>query len=190
MKGRESGMPAREMWEQFFNPEQALKIMGLDGRVADVAEFGCGYGTFTIPAAKIARGAVYAVDIEEEMVAATENEAKKQGLCNVQTMRRDFMADGSGLKEEIVDYVMLFNILHVERPEILLREAYRILRRGGTLGIIHWNYDPATPRGPSMDIRPRPAQCVAWAREAGFINPKEHDLKPYHYGIVMVKGKE
>lgn len=26
----------------------------------------------------------------------------------------------------------------------------------GRLGIMHWNHDPATPRGPSMTIRPRP----------------------------------
>jgi hypothetical protein len=44
------------------------------------------------------------------------------------------------------------------QPEGLLREAYRILSHGGRLGIMHWNYDPATPRGPSMDIRPGPEQ--------------------------------
>ncbi|MBI5150277.1 MAG: class I SAM-dependent methyltransferase [Candidatus Omnitrophica bacterium] len=189
MKGRESGMPARETWERFFKPEEVLKIMGLDERAGDVAEFGCGYGTFTIPAAKMVQGTVFALDIEQEMVTATENEAREQGLYNVQTLLRDFMADGSGLKDASVDCVMLFNILHVERPEILLKEAYRILRRGGKLGIIHWNYDPATPRGPSMEIRPKPEQCTAWAREAGFIKPKRHDLEPHHYGIVMMKGK-
>jgi ubiquinone/menaquinone biosynthesis C-methylase UbiE len=53
-----------------------------------------------------------------------------------------------------VDYAMLFNILHAEQPERLLREARRILAPHGLLGIIHWNYDPSTPRGPSMEIRP------------------------------------
>ena len=36
-------------------------------------------------------------------------------------------------------------------------------------------FAPATP-GPSMDIRPKSEQCIAWAEEAGFINPKQHDL--------------
>ena len=187
MKGRESGMPPKEAWEGFFKPTEVLKIMGLNHNVSDVAEFGCGYGTFTIPAAKVARGTVYAIDIEEETVAITAKEIKEHGLKNIKTLLRDFMADGTGLDSESVDYVMLFNILHIERPEVVLREAWRILRPMGKLGIIHWNYDPATPRGPSMSIRPKPEQCAAWAKQAGFVEPVHHDLKPYHYGIVMGK---
>ncbi|MDP2653702.1 MAG: class I SAM-dependent methyltransferase [Candidatus Omnitrophota bacterium] len=188
MKGRESGMPGKKVWGRFFNPEDALKIMRVDGRVKDVAEFGCGYGTFTVPAARIVTGTVYAFDIEADMIHETDREAEKAGLRNVKTILRDFMAKGTGLEDESVDYVMLFNILHIEHPEILLRESSRILRGTGRLGVIHWNYDPATPRGPSLEIRPKPEQCVAWAAASGFVDPERHDLKPYHYGIVMRKG--
>jgi len=187
MKGRESGMPEKELWEQFFNPEEVLKVMGLSEHVRDVAEFGCGYGTFTIPAARIVKGAVFAFDIESEIVAATQRVAEKNNLHNVKPLLRDFIKDDTGLEKESVDYVMLFNILHIEHPEILLEESHRILRRGGKLGIIHWNYDLATPRGPSMAIRPKPEQCIAWAETAGFSNPKQHDLPPYHYGIVLTR---
>lgn len=48
MKVRESGMPGEKQWENFFNSEEILKIMKLDYNIIDVAEFGCGYGTFTI----------------------------------------------------------------------------------------------------------------------------------------------
>ncbi len=186
-KGRESGMPQKETWEGFFNPEMILEIMELDKHAQNVAEFGCGYGTFTIPAAKIVKGTVYAIDIEADMVHKTQEEAEKFGLRNVKTILRDFVTKGTGLKDQSVDYAMLFNILHIDRPEILLKESYRILRPQGKLGIIHWNYDPSTPRGPSMNIRPKPEQCIVWAEEAEFINPKQYDLKPYHYGIVMRK---
>ena len=187
MKGRESGMPEKESWEKFFNPEAILKTLGLDKTVRDVVEFGCGYGTFTIPTAKAVKGTVYAIDIEKEMIVLTEKEAQKHGLNNVKTILCDFMVNSTGLKNASVDYVMLFNILHITNPDILLNESYRIIRPEGKIGIIHWNYDPSTPRGPSMDIRPKPEQCIAWAEEAGFINPKQYDLKPYHYGIVMRK---
>ncbi len=33
--------------------------------------------------------------------------------------------------------------------------------------VIHWPYDPATPRGPNLEIRPRPEQIAAWAAETG-----------------------
>ena len=87
------------------------------------------------------------------MVQATAAKAQEAGLQNVKTYLRDFVTDGTGLPAASVDYAMLFNILHAERPEVLLREALRVLKPGGKLAITHWNYDPTTPRGPSMDIR-------------------------------------
>ena len=83
---------------------------------------------------------------------------------------------------------MLFNILHAEDPVGLLRETWRILQSGGKVGVIHWNYDPTTPRGPSMEIRPRPEQTQKWLEQAGF-SLVEHqiDLPPYHYGVVGLK---
>lgn len=187
MKIRESGMPERAMWEQLFDPQNILVTLGVDKQTTDVAEFGCGYSTFTIPAAKIIKGKIYAFDIEPDMIRLTKEEAEKQGLSNVETIQRDFIAEGSGLPDESVDYVMLFNILHLEGPVVLLTEAWRILKDAGRVGIIHWNYDPKTPRGPSMEIRPRPYQCIEWATRAGFADPKQFDLKPHHYGIVMSK---
>lgn len=187
MKGRESGMPDKQMWEGFFNPPDVLSTMGISDKVKDVAEFGCGYGTFTIPAAQVISGWIYAYDIEEDMVRITKLEAENARLKNVKAILRDIIAGGTGLEGNSVDYVMLFNILHLENPAILLSEAKRILRKTGKLGIIHWNYDPTTPRGPSMEIRPRPEDCIKWAKEAGFENPRQYDLKPYHYGIVLRK---
>ncbi len=103
--------------------------------------------------------------------------------------QRDFVADGTGLPDASVDHVMLHNILHAEEPLVLLSEALRILRVGGTLGITHWNHDPRTPRGPSMCIRPRPGQCAAWAEAADFSIVRHHiDLPPYHYGVLAQKG--
>lgn len=187
MKGRESGMPPKEVWEGFFRPAEILEIMGLNHEVSDVAEFGCGYGTFTIPAARVVRNTVHAIDIDAAMVAATRQAADQQGVQNVNTILRDFMAAGTGLEAESVDYALLFHILHVEDPHGLLREAWRVLKPGGRVGILHWNYDSTTPRGPSRAIRPQPQQCLEWAEAAGFANPERHEIPPYHYGIVLEK---
>ncbi len=189
MKMRESGMPDESMWSGFFSPAQTLAKLGLTADCRDAVDFGCGYGTFTVLAARLARGTVHALDIEAAMVEATARKAEEAGLGNVRVERRDFVADGSGLPDKSVDYAMLFNILHCEHPEVLLREAWRILSLGGRLGIMHWNYDPNTPRGPSMEIRPKPEQCRDWATAAGFslAIAEKLDLPPYHYGWVMEK---
>ena len=187
MRIRDSDLPTEEEWAKFFNPNRTLKLLGVKYRIKDVADFGCGYGTFTIPAAQMISGKIYALDIEPEMVRTVDRKAKEFNLNNVVAILRDFMSEGSGLKDLSVDFVFLFNILHTENPVYLLREAYRILTHGGKAGIIHWNYDETILDGPSMDIRPKPEQCRHWAESAGFHFEKQFDLKPYHYGIVMEK---
>jgi SAM-dependent methyltransferase len=187
MKTRESGMPEEEMWREFFDPEAILRLLKLTASCRDIVEFGCGYGTFTIPAARIACGTVHAIDIEPDMVSITQAKARAEGLPNVQGYVRDFVTEGTGLPAASVDYAMLFNILHAQTPERLLRECYRVLAPGGLLGIIHWNYDPTTPRGPTMELRPRPEQCRDWAIKEGFRLSLLGivSLPPYHYGMTM-----
>jgi ubiquinone/menaquinone biosynthesis C-methylase UbiE len=181
-------MPTEDEWNTYFDPVKILSALGLDWRVVDAADFGCGYGTFTIPAAKIIRGKICAFDIEPEMVEITKKKAKELNLDNVVTAVRDFILEGSRLEESSVDFVMLFNILHVKNPTNLLKEAHRILRPSGKVGIIHWNFDPTTPRGPPMDIRPRSGECKHWAKSVGFIFEHQMDLKPFHYGLTLRKA--
>lgn len=152
-KARESEMPDEAYWTTFFNPDCIIGRLDCKGAM-DVVEFGCGYGLFTVPAAESVTGTVYALDIDPRMVEATAVRAAKAGVTNVVAEVRDFLADGSGRPDGNVGYAMLFNILHVEQPVELLREAFRTLVPGGRLGVIHWKHDPATPRGPSLAIRP------------------------------------
>lgn len=180
-------MPDEELWASFFQPELILDRLGLRDVTGDVVEFGCGYGTFTIPAARRTTGTVHALDIEREMVELVATRAKGAELTNIRTELRDFVAQGTGLPDESVAYAMLFNILHaVESPE-MLAEARRVLRPDGVLGVIHWNYDAGTPRGPAMEIRPRPEEVRAMAIQAGFglLPPGIIDLSPYHYGMKL-----
>ena len=189
MKIRESGMPEEKYWESFFDVQNILSKLQLDNKINDVVEFGSGYGTFTIPAAKIINGKIHTFDIDEEMISRLSQRVKEEKLSNVIIHRNDFVKEGTLLENNSIDYVMLFNILHAEKPVELLKEAFRILKPEGKAGIIHWNYSPTTPRGPSMDIRPKPEQCMEWMQSAGFkISSDIILLPPYHYGIVGEKA--
>lgn len=186
-KVRESGMPAQQQWESFFDAEAILDALGCRALTGDVVEFGCGYGTFAIPAARRTSGTVLALDIDPLMVADTAARAVAEGLTNVSAQQRDFVAAGSGRPAQSVGCVLLLNILHLEDPLILLREARRVLQPGGTAGVIHWRCDVATPRGPPLAIRPDPEQCRAWAQQAGFARISACGLTraPWHWGLVL-----
>lgn len=190
MKTRESGMPPEEMWGGFFDAPCVLTKLGLTSNCRDVVEFGCGYGTFTIPAAQIIQGTIHALDIDPQMIEETNSKVSSSKVSNVNLMLQDFVTDGTGMPDVSVDYVMMFNILHAVERDAMLREAWRILASNGTLAVMHWNFDPSTPRGPSMDIRPRPSECKSWVENSGFqmIGNDLIDLPPFHYGFVFKKS--
>ena len=190
MKVRDSGMPAEDMWETFFDPQKILSTLAFDNPLAEVIDFGCGYGTFAIAAARLTKGTVYALDIDAEMVRVTAQRGASLGLSNLKAIQRDFVTAGSGLPSESTDYAMLFNILHAEDPVRLTLEAFRSLRFAGKAAVIHWVHGDTTPRGPDLAIRPHPEQCRQWLRDAGFhILVPELSLPPYHYGVVGEKRR-
>jgi predicted methyltransferase len=119
--------------------------------------------------------------MDPEMLAVIR--AKSHQQPNLQVSQRDFIEEGCGLPDGSADYAMLFNILHAEEAAALLIEARRVLKPGGTLAVMHWNYDPSTPRGPSMDIRPRPEDCLSMVERAGFTVGPLLNLPPHHYGF-------
>jgi len=188
MKIRDSGMPDDKIWASFFNVPFILSEMGINSSIHDLAEIGFGYGTFTIPAAQRISGTLYAFDIEQEMADVTSKKIRRRGINNVRLQIRDIVENGTGFKEGLVDYVMLFNILHLKNPEVLLNEAYRVLKPGGKAGIIHWRSDIPTPRGPDLSIRPTPQEIIEWAAELPFVLHKApFILKHYHFGLIISK---
>jgi len=190
MKGRESEMPEEELWSSFFDAECVIrKLFGEEGCRGDVVEFGCGYGTFTFPAAGCSAGTVYAFDIEPDLIEQLRTKAEQQAVSNIVAEVRDFVVNGTGLRSGSQSHAMIYNLLHIENPCGLIREAHRVLRPNGRLSVIHWRSDIPTPRGPSMEIRPTPEQCKAWIEASGFRDVRVIDLQEccrFHYGIVAV----
>ena len=178
-------MPEETLWSTFFDPEVILEQMEVSPDLHSIVDLGCGFGTFSVPASQIVQGTVHAFDIDEVMIRQLKEKTHRQNISNIELHLHDFIAQGSGLPDNSVDYVMLFNILHHDRPTSILNEVHRILKPGKSAGIIHWRSDIPTPRGPKPDIRPTPEQCKLWAVESGFIVQKEVLLEPYHFGIII-----
>jgi SAM-dependent methyltransferase len=188
MKIRDSGMPEIDSWESFFDAAQVLRALGFGPAEGEVADLGCGYGTFSMAAARLTSAPVHAFDIDPAMIEVAARRARRLGLSNVHAVERDIIADGSGLPDDSVSFAMLFNVLHAEKPEELMSEALRVLRPRGILGVIHWIHEASTPRGPDLSIRPRPEQCRGWGRQVGFVSEDAPILlPPYHFGLVLRK---
>ena len=188
MKIRESGIPEEAYWSTFFDAACTLdRLMADIAGSGNIVEFGCGYGTFTVPAARRTAGVIAALDIDPDMIESVQRKAESDGLLNVQTTMCDFVTDGTGLPASSQSHAMIFNLLHLPQPVTLLGEAHRVLNPGGALSVIHWRSDIPTPRGPSLEIRPTPGQCEAWMKEAGFHDVVKVDIQdccPYHFGLI------
>ena len=188
MKVRDSGMPDERLWEALFDVALILERMGIDASLADLAELGCGYGTFSIPVAKRISGTLHTYDVDEHMVGRTRERAAREELTNVVAEQRDVLAHGFDLPNASQDGCLLFNILHHEDPVAMLSAAAEIVRPGGRLFVIHWRHDAGTPRGPDLTIRPRPEQILGWATLTGRLRPANEvvDLPPWHFGLVLL----
>ncbi len=185
MKARESGMPEEKIWENFFDADKVLEELEVGVDIENLVDLGFGYGTFTIPASRKIKGTVHAYDIEESAVKGLKNKLKLLRIENIVIYNKDFIAEGTGLPDGETDFALLFNILHAEESADILNEVHRILKKGGKAGIIHWRFDPNTPRGPSMMIRPEPETLRSMLINAGFNILKYNiNLPPYHYGIL------
>ncbi len=187
MKVPDSGMPDETYWESLFDIDLILERLGLDPSVRDVAELGCGYGTFTLPVARRIAGRVHTYDLEPEMCSHTQRRAGEAGISNIQVNLRDVINDGFGLDDAYCYACLLFNILHCPEAPALLNEAARIVRPSGRVLVIHWRSDVRTPRGPALEVRPRYEHVLAWAESAGLTASPEILLPSWHFGVILTK---
>jgi ubiquinone/menaquinone biosynthesis C-methylase UbiE len=110
-----------------------------------VLDFGCGYGAYTIPVAKIvgANGKVYALDKDKEVLDELMQKAGSASLKNIEGVDTSGKLE-IGITDESVDVVLLFDVFHsfyfpqAEDRRRLLSEIYRIMKPSALLCISIW----------------------------------------------------
>jgi len=128
--------------EKWFKEEgeKVLKEIGIKkGNI--ILDFGCGAGTYSLPAAKIIgkRGKVFALDKSKSKLDELIRKAKSAGLDNIKTV------ETSGkliipLEDRFFDVVLLYDILHsyyfsLSERRKLLKEVHRTLKPEGLLSV-------------------------------------------------------
>lgn len=177
------------VFEGFLRPEAVIEEW--DVRPGEkIADFGCGPGFFSIPLGQRVgpSGRVYALDIREEALEATRSKVKLFHLYGVETARANLEApNGSGLKNESVDKVVISNILfQAENKGAVVAEAFRILRAGGTVAVIEWS-DLKNTGGPSLEERVGEDEAKKLFESANFSFVKSFEAGTHHYGLIFKK---
>ena len=121
--------------ERSGSPRRQIEALGLSrGQV--VLDYGCGVGSYTLPAARVVgpEGTVHALDIHPLAVETVRKRSGQQNLSNVKTILSGL---DTGLADESVDVALLYDVFHyVSDRRALLRELHRVLEADGRLSVI------------------------------------------------------
>jgi len=167
-----------------LRPEETLKNIGLEnGQV--LCDIGAGSGIFTLPAAQITSGPVYALDVREDFLQLIQEKAQALGLNNIHTVQVEGTA--FDLPDCTADIVLMVTVLH-EIPDkpAFLQEIYHILKKNGKAALIEF-HPRRTPMGPPPERRMQQEEVETLFSSAGFKPEEEFDLGENFYCKVFLK---
>ena len=190
---RATAMPDRDWWQTLWpDPGAVLAAVGV-GAAMRAVDLCCGDGLFTVAmAVLVGDGHVFAVDIDQDLLAAAELESERAGTSNISFVQGDAM-DLPELIPEPVDMVVIANSFHGAPDHTALgRAVHAVLAPGGSFAVINWWPRPreettvlGKPRGPRRELRFSPDQVAVWLAPAGFRLHEVKEVGPYHYGAIF-----
>jgi ubiquinone/menaquinone biosynthesis C-methylase UbiE len=166
-----------------MDPENILPGAGLKPGMV-IVDIGCGQGYFAIPAARIVgkSGKVYGIDIDGEAVAHLNDKAAAAGLKNIHTAVGG--AEGTVICDGCADIVFFGICLHdFEDPGVVLANARKMLKPGGTLVNLDWKKIRDTEGGPPYEIRFSEQKASQLIGAAGFKVESIEDVGGRYYLI-------
>ncbi|KKQ77484.1 MAG: Methyltransferase type 11 [Parcubacteria group bacterium GW2011_GWC1_38_6] len=173
--------------DTFLNPNQVLDQLDLLPNMI-AADFGSGSGGWAIPLAKrLKSGKVFAIDILEEPLSALKSKAKLEKVWNIQTICANVENLRSArLGEGSLDFILITNLLfQSDKKEVILKEAYNLLKRGGKVLIVDWL--PESSIGSEKD-NVSPDEIKQTAERTGFSISKNIEVGHHHFGMVLIKS--
>ncbi len=158
-----------------------------------VADFGAGSGFFTRAAARAVGGpsadggAVWAVDINRELLPRIKTLAEAEGLKNVEVIQGDVeVAGGSHLPDSHFDFCIAANLLFaLEHRGECVGEIRRILKTGGGRAlVVDWT-DSWGGLGPHKDHVITEAAARKLFEAHGFVYVGAVPAGNYHWGFIV-----
>lgn len=124
-------------------PKELLESLG-DFSGAVCADIGCGSGFFTVPWSRLIGedGLIYAVDPSEEMLSTLRGRIPSDQEELIETIQTQ--GDSIPIGSAVCDHILISMVLHgLEHPEGVIDEAVRVLKPGGRMFILEWEYSAA-----------------------------------------------
>jgi ubiquinone/menaquinone biosynthesis C-methylase UbiE len=156
-------------------------------------DIACGRGAYTLAAAKLVGpdGALYAVDLWKEGIAALTGEARTRGIENVIAKVADVgraipFADGS--TDAALLAVVLHDLVEEGKESKALRETVRVLKPGGMLAVVEFKKIDAAS-GPPRRVRLDPREVEDLVVPFGFRKVRFRDLGPDLYALIFRSAK-
>ena len=170
---------------QWLDPQRVISLIPIL-RYHKVADIGCGPGYFTIPMGKhVFDGKIYALDIQQEMLDATQKALDKVHLGNVEVMIAP--EDKLPLEDDSLDGAFASFVVHeAEDPVRMLDETKRCLLAGGWLALLEW-HKREMDEGPPLEDRIDEADLLEMAQKSGFRFTSRHSLNDKQYMLLMRK---
>ncbi|NNL85402.1 MAG: methyltransferase domain-containing protein [Myxococcales bacterium] len=180
--------PGRDQWQQ---PEAVIAALALEpgDRVADLGA-GSGYFTFRLADAVGPEGRVYAVDVDEDMLALLRERVAEEGASQVEVVHASY--DDARIPEPGVDVILTVDTYHhLEDREAYFARLAESLKPGGRLAVIDFD-EPAgfIHRTFLSSHRMDPEVIEAELSAAGYRLQERHDFLPQQSFMVFAAADE
>ena len=156
-----------------------------------IADLGCGAtGHFVFPAAIMVGkdGKVYAVDIMRTALQSIEKRKRQENITNVETVWSNLeIFNATKIESSSLDMVLLINTLYQSKKRAeILREAARMLKKGGQFVIIDWK-KVSSALGPPIEERINLENLKMVLKKLGLHLEEEFFAGQFHFGLLYKK---
>jgi len=170
--------PSRDEWQKPHEVVMALDLKS-SGTIADI---GAGTGYFARRFAHHA-GKVYAVDIDEKLLAITRQNAPP----NLETILA--APDDPLLPAAKIAMIFFCDVLHhIDNRPAYYAKLEKALKPDGRIVVIDF-YKKDLPVGPPPAMKLSDDEVIAELRNAGFNLAKRLDILPYQYFLFFERRK-
>lgn len=167
---------------EYFDPGQIWAVLQPETDCT-LVDIGAGVGYVSLPFARdYPEAAIYGCDILEGMVGLLAQDAKDQGLDNLQALL--MQPNSVPLPDNSADFIIMAQLHHeLDEPEALMVECHRLLAPGGTVAVVDWK-DEENERSPAKGRRVPADTIRAHLTGAGFTDLDSHDIYEFHAFIT------